>query len=501
MPKRPLAPRFITKLDDYLLKNRPDTWTTRVHLVIYYTLIYSLALSILCFVVPDNPLRDSYIGYWITSQSVLVIVAIILWIVYLVRFNSFKNYGITFGGDRLKTYFSYFLVMIFMIGSIFIPPVVETYKTMIHYSPKQMVEDMNNMNILLARLTKDENPAEITIDSIIIVNSGSGVYNYNNSGGYQWNDALQAYVKEPIYMTREELEWTITEQDSVVWESSDRLVRYQVTNLQYISDYRMTEDKDINVLTNFDIYNQVYNGTLPPADIQQLQREFFDISQKYRDPANEDDYYWNYSTDPYSIIVTKYKVGQVNSGINHISQRYYRWDDEEIVGAVHVIYYVAMFLGLCLFIFRHSTIRTFFLSVLTAIVLAILTGIVGVLVEFEEEGAVIIMFVYFAFFLIFSLTTVTWKVRSVFSGIALNLAVIVTPFIPILGVFLYYTIHRNEYYDYYYSPYYNSQQEIDRETMHMHYWLAEIFGFVILLILIETVYKWAYRRWYSAPEE
>lgn len=149
MPKRPLAPRFITRLDDYLLKNRPDTWTTRVHLVIYYTLLYSLVLSLMCFLVPDNPLRESYIGFWITSQTVLVIVAIILWIVYLVRFNAFKNYGITYGGDRLKTYFTYFIVIIFMTGTVLIPPVIETAKTMIHYSPKQIVEDMDKMNVLL----------------------------------------------------------------------------------------------------------------------------------------------------------------------------------------------------------------------------------------------------------------------------------------------------------------------------------------------------------------
>lgn len=502
MPKRPLAPRFITRLDDYLLKNRPDTWTTRVHLVVYYTLLYSIVLSILCFVIPDNPLRDSYFGYWVTSQSVLVVVAIVVWIVYLVRFNSFKNFGLTHGGDRLKTYFSYFLVMVFMIGTIFIPPVIETVKATIHYSPKQIVEDMDDMNVLLARLTKDEYPAEITIDSIIIVSSGSGSYNYNN-GGYQWNDSLQAYVKEPIYMTKEELEWNITGQDSVVWLNNNRLVRYQVTNLQYVSDYRITNDdnEDLKPLTSFEIYNQVYHGNLPPADVQQLQREFFDISQKYRDPANEDDYYWNYSTDPYSIVVTKYKVGQVNAGIDHIADRYYRWEDDEIVVAVHVIYYIAMFLGLCLFIFRHSTIRTFFLSVLTAILLAIVTGIIGVLVEFEAEGAIITVFVYFAFFVIFSLTTVTWKVRSVFSGIALNLAAVCTPFIPLLCVALYYQVNRAEYYDYYYSPYYNDQMALSRANMHMYYWLSEIFGFVILLIMIETVYKWAYRRWYSAPEE
>ena len=196
--------------------------------------------------------------------------------------------------------------------------------------------------------------------------------------------------------------------------------------------------------------------------------------------------------------MSKYRVEQVNSGISNVSSRYYRWQDDEILGVAHVIFYMGMFLGLCLFIFRHSTIRTFFLSVLTGIVLAIITGIIGALLDLKEEAPPVFVFGYFLFFLIFALSTVNWKVRSVFSGIALNLAVVITPFIPLLVVFLYYELNRAAYYDYYY---YDDLYQVDRDTMQLHYILSEIFGFVILLILIETVYKWAYRRWYSAPEE
>ncbi len=499
MPKRPLAPRFITKLDDYLLKNRPDTWTTRVHLVIYYTLLYAIGLSILCFVIPDNPLRTSFTGYWITSQSVLVIVAIILWVVYLVRFNTFKSYGITYGGDRLKTYFSFFLAIILMIGTVFIPPVVETYKTMIHYSPAQIVEDMDEMNILLARLTKEEYPAEVTVDTIYVVGAGGVPYAANN-GSYTWNDSLGAYTKGPVYMTREELKWTLSEQDSVVWLNTDKLIRFQVTGLTFLSHYDADADEDVKPLTSFEIYNRVYkSGSV--NDIQMLERKFYEVSQKYRDPHNEDDYYWNYNTDSYSVISSRYKVGQVNSGLSNILERYYRWEEEEIVITYHVIYYIGMFLGLCLFVFRHSTRRTFFLSVLAGIILAIITGILGAFFEWREDGFLASAFVYFAFFFVFAISTVNWKVRSVFTGIALNLAVVCTPFLPFLGVVWYYA--NDDYYADYIYDYggYDQSYQDYRDTMNMHYWLSELFGFLILLVLIETVYKWMYRKWFAAPEE
>lgn len=500
MPKRPLALGIVNKLDDYLLRNKPDTWTTRIHLVIYYSILYTLALCVICFMIPDNPLRSSIVGYWIMAQSVLVIVAIVFWIVYLVRFNNFKSYGLTHGGDRVKTYFFFFIGMVFMISTCFIPPIIETYKTMIRYSPSQIVEDMDEMNILLARLTKEETRAEVTIDTIYILDPNSPYAPYSSgSGSIIWNDSVGAYIKESMYLSREELKYQLAEDDSVLWINNNKLVRFQVSNLQFISSWDITENEDMKPMSSFEIYNRVYYND-KPEDIQKLEKEFFDVSEKYRDPANAGDDYWNYSIDPSSVAAAKYRTGQVSSGISNVSTRYYRWDEWEMVAAYHTIYYVAMFIGLCLFIFRHSTMRTFFLSILAAILLAIITAIFGALLNFEVEGAIISVLVYFAFFLIFAISTVQWKVRSVFTGMALNLAVICTPFIPFLCVALYYEIHRADYYtSYYYSN--NNYDTFDRDTERLHYYISEAFGFIILLVLIETVYKWMYRRWYAAPEE
>ena len=163
-----------------------------------------------------------------------------------------------------------------------------------------------------------------------------------------------------------------------------------------------------------------------------------------------------------------------------------------------------MFLSLCIFVFRHSTIRTFFLSILAAILIAILSGVVMALFNFRESAILLTMIVYFIFFLVFAITTIGRKVRSVFTGIALNLAVILTPFFPLMCVGTYYEHYEHRYYDYdyyaygVYDPYY---VPIDRSQELLHYQLAEIFGFVILLILIETAYKWMFRKWYASPEE
>lgn len=498
MSKRPLAPRFVNQFDDYLLKNRPDTWTSRIHLVIYYWLIFSIGLSVICFLIPDNPLRDSNVEFWTTAMSVLVIVAIVLWMMYLVRFNTFKSYGSVFPGDRIKTYFFYFLTLVLMSSIVWIPPTIETYKTMIRYSPSKVVDDMNDMNVLLARMVKNDAPAEVTVDSIFIIDYSSYVPS-SSSGTYDWDDSLGAYVKTPIYLTRDELKWTLTQQDSVVWITNDKLLRFQVTNLQFISNYEIEQDAEVHMLTSFEIYNKVYNSNTSD-DLQKLEREYFAIAEKYIDPRNEYDNYWNYSTDANSIAAYKYKTGTVSTGISNICERLYRWDEDDLTGAFHVMYYVSMFLGLCIFIFRHSTIRTFFLSVLTGVLLAILTGIFAAFLDFREEGLIITALVYFAFFIVFSLSTIQARVRSVFTGIALNLAVVCTPFIPFLCTLLYYEFHVIDYmyYDYLYD---DSAWQDAQDWKIMMYQISEVAGFVILLVMIETVYKWMFRKWYAAPEE
>lgn len=499
MSKRPLAPRFINQLDDYLLKNRPDTWSTRVHLVLYYWLIFAIGLSAICFVIPDNPLSDSDIEFWTMSTSVLVIVGIVLWIVYLVRFNAFKSYGTVYPGDRIKTYFFFFLTLLVLSATMWIPPLIETYKTRILYSPSKVTEDMNRMNLLLAKLNKSSAPAEITVDSIFIIDYSTYVPS-PSSGAYDWDDSLGAYVKAPIYVAREELKWTLTPQDSVVWISNDKLLRFTVTDLHFISNYEIEEDASVHPLTNFEIYNAVYKNT-SPQDVQKLEREYFAIAENYFAPhADEWNDYWLYSGDM-SSVDPKYQVGRVNAGIRNICERLYRYDEEVLVISFHVMYYIGMFLGLCLFIFRHSTMRTFFLSILTAVLLAILTGIFAAFLDFDEEGVLITALVYFVFFMIFSLATIQAKVRSVFTGIALNLAVLCTPFIPLLSVLLYYRFHQFDYMDGVYYDYSTDLYQQHHDTEILHYQISEIFGFIILLVMIETVYKWMYRKWYAAPEE
>ncbi len=46
-------PGFLKKVDQKLLLNKPDVWSTRTHLVLYYGILFILLLAGLCFLEID----------------------------------------------------------------------------------------------------------------------------------------------------------------------------------------------------------------------------------------------------------------------------------------------------------------------------------------------------------------------------------------------------------------------------------------------------------------
>ncbi|MBK8087281.1 MAG: hypothetical protein IPK31_04630 [Chitinophagaceae bacterium] len=120
-PKRPLAPTFLNKLDDYLLLNKPVTWTARTHLAAYYSLLFVLVLTLLCFIVPDDVRSDSSVFIWTTLTGILSVLGFIVWCIYLLRFNVFKRFGAAHPFDGLKPFLLYFIAIGLMVLPGYIP--------------------------------------------------------------------------------------------------------------------------------------------------------------------------------------------------------------------------------------------------------------------------------------------------------------------------------------------------------------------------------------------
>src|SRR4026209_1958177 len=140
------TPSFIKRLDQYLLKNFPVTWSSRIHATSIYGLGFALLLAIISFIVPNDPRNESVIHYWITLVSILSLLALIFWLIYLLRFNVFKRYGEWKSMDTLKTFILYFIIIMIIVSWAFIPPVVESIRANAAYNSEELVKDINDMN-------------------------------------------------------------------------------------------------------------------------------------------------------------------------------------------------------------------------------------------------------------------------------------------------------------------------------------------------------------------
>jgi len=105
-----------------------------------------------------------------------------------------------------------------------------------------------------------------------------------------------------------------------------------------------------------------------------------------------------------------------------------------------------------------------------------------------------------AYFILFGILTAFIfysRNRNVVFGIGLNLLVFITPFMPLVITGLYYKSLRDRFnYPYVQEEYIKAFRNED-----YHFFLSEIGGGVLLILLLATLYQMAYKKWFSLPEQ
>ena len=166
--------------------------------------------------------------------------------------------------------------------------------------------------------------------------------------------------------------------------------------------------------------------------------------------------------------------------------------------SINIAYYFTLVLSLLVLIYRHTTRRTFFLSLLAGVVLSILTGIFIAMTSHGDSVFDTWIIAYFMIFILLSAFIFNSKTRHAIPGIGLNFLVLMTPFIPLVITSIYYDSLRKKYW---------RNDEIWAEYGHyfrnerFHYHLAQIGGFLLLILLLATLYQMAYKKWFSLPEQ
>jgi hypothetical protein len=511
--KRPFAPAFLQKLNHKLLRNNPQVWQTRTHWVLFFAVLFAAALAAFCFLVFFDARQYSNVGSWLTFTILIVLIGFVFWMIFLLRFNVFKRFGNWHLLDGLKNFVLYFLSIGAMIAVCFIPSAVETFRANQQFTNEEIVNDINEINAGICKVEFSNLPKQWTVRKYKIVDSGDVRLRNNNNYDAVVDDAEVAKdtivslpqsidENEPVepvgtlyyeHIDTAELSDKLAIADSVVKVNDTVYHFFESSNYKFADTYDADTYTPVKVLSSAQLYRANLMNYSKPNEAA-LQKRLYELKTKWAITNDETIYYDNYQDVGYDIkIKRRYNVNGINYGMLNAVNKKHDWIENWKV-YWRVWYYVTLALTILVFIFRHTTLKTFFLSVLTAVVLSILTGLFIVLARGESEISLMsFLLLYYIVFAVIALTTFGAKVRSAVQGIAINLFLFATPFIPMLFVALNEAVRRKNRYD-------NSYYRQDPNDRQLYFLIAEVAGSLILLVLLEPLFKKLYRKWFAAPE-
>lgn len=506
---------FVKRVDQQLLRNNPVTWSTRIFPAIISGLCFALLLALICFIVPNDPRNRSAIPYWITLISIVSLLAFVFWMIYLLRFNVFKRFGKWSNVDTLKTFLSYFIITLIIVSWPYIPPVVESVRADSAYSGEELVKDINEMNSKLCLLERDSINRRFESDTLEISSHVVGLEQKQILTGAATPSAPSlaidsaetdyvVYDREDYYFVdTATLRSKLAIADSVNQISDSVYVVYDCPDFRFIYGWGITGPVENKLLTSMELYRR-YLQYRQPADKEQLKADLGKLFTKYsrlHDPltlsADIDKYGYYSETGFMYKIRDRYDLSIINSNLENITEKKYRWDKGTIRIGVRIAYYITLVLALLVLIYRHTTRKTFFLSLLTSAVLFILTSLFIALAPYESDAFFIWPIIYFIIFLALAAFIFNSRYRSAVTGIGLNLLVFMTAFMPLLITGYYYSTLRKKYYR---ESEWRLHEDYFRNEEY-HYFLSEVGGFLLLILLLATVYRLAFKKWFSLPEQ
>jgi hypothetical protein len=493
MLNRPMVPSFLQKLDNWLLRHHPSIWQTRVHLALWYILLTGIVLSLLCLVSFNDARRDTEIGGWITFTVLVSILGLVFWLIYLLRFNVFKRFGQWKPFDALVSFLLYFVVSAGLVGLNFIPPIVQTFRANQQYSETEIIKDINDINVTACLLEYDILPLGWIPDTCMVSNK------IDQSADAEATRPLQTVNNYYRVVDTIELSRRLNSSDSVVKLNPELYVFFSPMDYQFVHFYRSRWDNSDEILSSAEIYRK-YLKAPPAINRTELVRRMTELKDKWALYDRYNYYYGNEfdnSAQSYTTrIEKKYDLRRLRDGIDSALDKKFRFDREQGI-FWRFFFYPAFFMALLIFIFRNSTVRTFFLTLLTVVLLMIFTGLLIVSLSGSEETSFLgILIFYYLVFGGIALSISSSGKRSAIQGIGLNLFFFMTPFVPLMLTAYYIQSTRWDS-DYPYNFHHEWPGGLSETELLM---IAEVAGVVLVLLLIQLLFRKLYRKWYALPE-
>lgn len=486
-------PGFLKKAEQKLLLNYPGIWSTRIHLVLYYGVLFIGVLAVICFLEPKDVRANSTTQYWIGFVSIISVIGLTVWLIYLLRFNVFKKYGNINPLHGLVTFVLYFIATGVIVLFTYVHPAVESIRANFAYDDEELVRDVNEINLKIGQLEYPIYKTTWKYDTVALIQEGEISQDMSSYADY--NDVEK--IKERPHFYRTDSAGFYNRKsgaDSLVKINDTTFLMYGTPPFDFVFGYAADDNTKTKVLTAFELFHKIYQHPPTKAGREKINKELKALLHKYRYPEKPD---WRDAdvehSGPFEKINNKYQLASINSSISHLVTKKYRWEKSKLPEAVRIFYYVTLSITLLIFIFRHSTVRTFFLTLLTGVLLVIFSALLFSFSHFEETAMFACLVIYTFLFFFLSLAAWANKKRFAITGIGINLCVLIITFLPLQIVGWCSAIARDRHYK-------NENIPFDYGSWDHYFLLAEIGGALLLLILLATYIHKVYRRWYSLPE-
>lgn len=461
---------FLNRIDQYLLKNCPLVWTTRIH---YFIPWWILSAGIIFLgIMAQNPVTydgtESLLGWLV----LLAICGLVLWIIYYFRFNKWKSFGNYKTGESL----AFWGLNLIVVGLLAVVPHLGDMGRFVRansdYSDRDIVQDINAFNFARAYAA---GPPDQLMSKTVTTSKDSGLY-----------ESVRNY----------RLSHPLNDEDSAIMKP-DSIVIFEFSGFTSIDvvDKVMAklQRQGLKVWSGKEIYNLLKaRGMIGEP---KLLREGFPTGEQGEILTRLIKKY-GFSANDYIDVVsgterTIDRIADAKFTPLFYDEDYYR------------LYFYAVFaICLLLYIFKNTTLKTFGVSAGVAVLLPFLVVLIMLMIHPKKDAdGFIVPFIFYIIFAVLAFTVFSSRKRNIFQGIALNFFTLCSPFLGVYFAAWYSTglreswqaqHHENSNLVNYVEPYPDFDQYI---------FTGELIGIVLFFILLEPLFQRMYLKWYALPEE
>lgn len=531
---------FIKNYTNKILKCKPDSWTTRWPWVLFFGIVFHITLGAVVLVTEWDVRYDTQYEYWVSFISIFMVLALVFYLIYLLRFNVFKRFGKLSKWHYLGTFISYFGTIAIIVSWGYNPTAITASTARMQYDEKVIAKDINRINVLINTLEYDSIPHLWTRRKVVLDTSvkGQNYYNDDHYGGsaYEYaQDAVTDYEEDEytgyIYKTDTHYEdrrishkdsmsfYNMLATDSVQVINDTSYYRFFSADYTYVTNYHAFFNNHTETeLDKVALFHKTVEHKPIIKNKEALQKELYTLIKTYWAEGYDEYGYKHPYHEPgmykasdrsitcpldYKLYIRKkYSLEDFDEGIKNISNRYYMWEWKNIDVLVYPMFYISMALSLLLFLFRHNRKKSFFYSILAGVLLFILTVTFLALSNSNSEIVLVIMLVYYTIFGIIAFGIFKAKRKTMLQDIAKNFFIYFTPILPLVITALYYDIKKDIFRANHLSssPDYSELYSQAFKYQDIALIGSQFAGFILFLFLLHFVFSKMLRKSYALPE-